>query len=95
MGVSISLTVEAPSRSLNRQVCMNFLISNNDDATKNTYSECQGQNSEENNVQANHILFLKTDNLARADRMSFLLNPSMGSLLITLQHKMLLNLNKI
>jgi len=42
-----------------------------------------------------HILFLKTDYLARADRMSLLLIPSRGLLLITLQHKMLLNLNKI
>jgi len=42
-----------------------------------------------------HILFLITSYLARAERMSMLLIPSRGSLLITLQHKMLLNLNKI
>jgi len=42
-----------------------------------------------------HTLFLKTEYLARADWMSLLLIPSRGSLLITLQHNMLLNLNKI
>ena len=53
LSLSKSLTVEAPSRSLNRQVRRNFLISNCDDAIKSTYSECQGQNSEENDFQAN------------------------------------------
>jgi len=41
-----------------------------------------------------HILFLTTDYLAREDRISLFLAPSRGSLLITLQHKMLPNLNK-
>jgi hypothetical protein len=55
--VSKPLRVEAPSETLNREAYRNFLISNKDDATTSTYSECQDQNSEENDFQANpHII---------------------------------------
>jgi hypothetical protein len=93
--MSKSLTVEAPSRILNVQMCRKFLISNNDDATKSRYSECQDQNSEEMISRSTHILFLRAVYLARADRMSLLLIPSRDSMLITLHHGMLLNVNKI
>jgi hypothetical protein len=44
LGMSKSLTMEAPSRILNIQTWKEFLTSNND-ATKSRHSECQDQNS--------------------------------------------------
>jgi len=76
--VSKSLTVEAPSRSLNRQVCRNFLISNNDDVTKSTYSEYQDQNSEENDFQASPYIFPQNRLLSKGSEDVLVAHPIQG-----------------